>query len=231
MSRLIVYGDIHGCYDEFIQLREKIKPNKNDTEICVGDMITKGKKSIETLRYIQEYNIQSVLGNHEDKIIRYLKHQKLNKKNPVILDNDEQYIADNLNNQDINFLNSLPIFKKFSVITVLHGGLQNYQKLDKLLSKDIKSKILRMRYLDQNHNFLRYGQENKYSTFWADIYDGNQGFIVYGHQKFKEVKNSKYTLGLDTGCVYGNKLSAAIFNNIKYFNFAIVNTICKKINQ
>ena len=104
MNKLIVYGDIHGCYDEFINIRKKINPLKNDIEICVGDVITKGKDSIKTLDYVIKYNIKSVLGNHEEKLIRYLKHQKLDKKNPVILDVDEQNIIDNLIDKHIDFL-------------------------------------------------------------------------------------------------------------------------------
>ena len=92
MNKLIIYGDIHGCYDEFLFLRNKINPKKDDIEVCVGDIITKGKNSIKTLEFIIENNIQSVLGNHEDKLLRYLNHQKQNKKNPIILANDEQNI-------------------------------------------------------------------------------------------------------------------------------------------
>ena len=76
IHRLIIYGDIHGCYDELISLRKKINPQDNDIEVCVGDIITKGKDSIKTLDFIIENNIKSVLGNHEDKIIRYLNHKK-----------------------------------------------------------------------------------------------------------------------------------------------------------
>ena len=54
MDKLIIYGDIHGCYNEFISLRNKINPHQNDIEVCVGDIITKGAHSIETLRYIQD---------------------------------------------------------------------------------------------------------------------------------------------------------------------------------
>jgi hypothetical protein len=42
--------------------------------------------------------------------------------------------------------------------------------------------ILRLRFLDQAHNFVTFGRENDKSIFWADIYNGNQGFVVYGHQ-------------------------------------------------
>jgi len=222
MNKLIIYGDIHGCCDEFITLRKKINPQKEDMEVCVGDIITKGKDSLKTLRYIQENNIQSVLGNHEDKIIRYLEHDKSKNENPIILDEDEHNIVKNLNSKDIDFLMTMPLFMKFKNITILHGGLHNSYDLDNLNKKE-KTKILRMRYLDKNHNFVTLGKENDDSIFWADVYDGNQGFIVYGHQYFKEARSNKYALGIDTGCVYGNKLSAIAFefNNMTYINSSI----------
>ena len=80
------------------------------------------------------------------------------------------------------------------------------------LSKKEKQKKLRLRYLDENYEFLTYGKEDEKSTFWADIYDGNQGFVIYGHQWFEEVYKNKFALGIDTGCVYGNKLTAVIFD-------------------
>ena len=53
MSRLIAYGDIHGCYDEFVALREQIAPAEDDIEICVGDFLTKGVDSLGVLRFLQ----------------------------------------------------------------------------------------------------------------------------------------------------------------------------------
>lgn len=226
MSQLIIYGDIHGCYNELVALRNKIKPNMGDTEICVGDIITKGKQSIKTLRYIQQHDIQSVLGNHEDKLLRYLQHEKSAKQNPITLDADEQDIISQLNQEDIDYLSNMPLFKRFDDITVLHGGLQNHHNLSKL-SKHAKSKILRMRYLDKNGDFITYGQEDTESIFWADKYDGNQGFVVYGHQKFSEIKISKNALGIDTGCVYGDSLSAVVFEDSGCKNFSIHQVKCQ----
>lgn len=221
MNKLIIYGDIHGCYVEFISLRNQINPQKDDIEVCVGDIITKGKNSVRTLNFIIKNNIKSIRGNHEDKIIRYLNHKKSNKKNPIVLDNDEQNIIDNLTEKHIQFLENLPLFLRFENITIVHGGLQNHMNLDNLSKKD-KQKILRLRYLDGNYEFLAYGKEDEKSIFWADLYDGNQGFIVYGHQWFQEIKKSKFALGIDTGCVYGNQLSAIVFPNIKeYPNYKI----------
>jgi bis(5'-nucleosyl)-tetraphosphatase (symmetrical) len=230
MSRLIIYGDIHGCYDEFIQLRKKINLSKEDIEICVGDVITRGKASIKTLRYLQANNIKSVLGNHEDKLIRYLEHQKSLKINPIKLDNDEKNIVNSLNKQDIEFLQKMPLFMKFGEIVILHGGLQNHFHLDEI-SKKTQAKILRMRFLDESGNFISLDQESKKLIFWADIYDGNQGFVVYGHQKFDEEKINKHALGIDTGCVYGRKLTASIFKNTNISKFTIVSVnsnVCVK---
>lgn len=221
MSNLIVYGDIHGCYNEFISLRTKINPNKDDTEVCVGDVITKGKDSIKLLKYLQKHNIKSVLGNHEDKLLRYIEHKNSDKKNPIVLDSDEKNIIENLDSKDIEYLKGMPIFLKFNDITVLHGGLQNHYDLDNLTKKE-KSKLLRMRYLDSEGNFVAYGKEDETSTFWADIYDGNQGFVIYGHQWFKQVKQNEFALGIDTGCVYSNKLSAVVFDNNSVKNFEII---------
>ena len=219
-NNLIIYGDIHGCYNEFISLRKKINPNKNDIEICVGDIITKGKDSIQVLKHLQKHNIKSVLGNHEDKLVRYLEHQSFDKKNPISLDEDERNIIRNLDKKDIEFLKSLPLFLKYENITILHGGLQNHLNLNDITKKE-KSKILRMRYIDTENNYIAYGKEDNTSIFWADLYDGNQGFIVYGHQWFKEAKINKNAIGIDTGCVYGNKLSAVVFKNSDVDNFKI----------
>ena len=68
---------------------------------------------------------------------------------------------------------------------------------------------------------MHYGEEDDSSIFWADLYDGNEGFVVYGHQSFKEPKKSKHALGIDTGCVYGNKLSAVVFNSGSVDDYSI----------
>lgn len=221
MRKLIIYGDIHGCFDDFTSLRNKINPKKDDIEVCVGDIITKGRNSIKTIDFIIEHNIKSVLGNHEDKIIRYLNHENSNKKNPIKLDTDEQNIINNLTSEHISFLKSMPLYLKFEDITILHGGIQNHMKLEDLSKRD-KQKILRMRYLDKDENFLSLNKEDENSIFWTDIYDGNQGFVVYGHNWSKEVKKNKNAIGIDTGCVYNNKLSAIVFNKFDQNDYEIV---------
>ena len=210
--RLIVYGDIHGCLNELKNLREKIKPGNNDIEVCVGDIITKGYDSIGVLEYLMENNIKSVLGNHEDKILRYLEHEKSKKKNPMTLDEDEKRIVKNLKKRHLNYLKSLPVFFRHGDITIVHGGLENRGKLDNLSKHEIQ-KVLRLRYVDDNGDFLAKGKEKKNYSFWADVYDGNEGFIVHGHRWNKTVTIHPQAIGIDTGCVYGNYLTAIVMKN------------------
>lgn len=221
MNKLIIYGDVHGCIDEFKKLRDQINPQDNDIEVCVGDIITKGCDSIKTLRYIRDDNILSVLGNHEDRILRYLKHQQSDKKNPIILDQDESAIVQELTSEDISFLESLPLYLRIKNITIVHGGVQNKMDLEQL-SKREQQKVLRLRYLDLEGHFVTLGDETDGSVFWADVYDGIKGFVVYGHQYFNEPKINEYSIGIDTGCVYGNKLSAVVFDLEKPNTYEIV---------
>ncbi len=67
MARYAI-GDIHGCYDEFMQLLKEIEFNSGkDTLYLVGDIVNRGPKSIEVLEWVlkNSNNVISILGNHE----------------------------------------------------------------------------------------------------------------------------------------------------------------------
>src|SRR5919106_4144402 len=65
-GRTVVVGDIHGCYDELIELIDKVKFKKADRVISVGDLITKGPKSREVLElFMTDKRFTTVIGNHD----------------------------------------------------------------------------------------------------------------------------------------------------------------------
>lgn len=211
-KRIIIYGDLHGCLDEFISLREKIKPLKSDKEIVIGDILDKGNYSNELLNYIQKHKILSIMGNHEYKYVRYKKHQEKDNKNPIILDDNQLKIYKNLSEENFIYLNSLPFFIKIDNLTLVHAGITNKIQLETASLKDLK-KLLWITRLDTNQNPVSLSDENKSSKLWTEYYNGNQGFIIYGHHPFDKVKYDKYSMGIDTGCVHGNKLTACIITN------------------
>ena len=65
-GRRIVVGDIHGCYDELMELLEKIGFGDDDWVYSVGDLITKGPKNKEVLElFMTDARFTAVIGNHD----------------------------------------------------------------------------------------------------------------------------------------------------------------------
>ncbi|WP_188750885.1 symmetrical bis(5'-nucleosyl)-tetraphosphatase [Marinobacterium zhoushanense] len=60
-------GDIQGCYDEFITLLDKIGFNDDDQLWIAGDLVNRGPKSLEVLRFVKRLGSRArcVLGNHD----------------------------------------------------------------------------------------------------------------------------------------------------------------------
>ena len=60
-------GDIQGCFDELIQLLDTLNFGPDDTLWVAGDLVNRGPKSLETLRFLKELGSQTriVLGNHD----------------------------------------------------------------------------------------------------------------------------------------------------------------------
>jgi len=233
MTRTIIYGDIHGCLEEFQNLREKIQPAKEDKEILLGDILDRGPYSIELLNYIIENNINSILGNHEYKYIRYKKHQERylqnRKKNPIILDDQQSELYKSLTDAHFSYLYSLPFFMKKDNLTLIHAGITNTINLDMASIKELE-KTLWIRQLDENQKVVSLHDIRDTTKNWSEYYDGNQGFIVYGHQVFSKANIGKYSIGIDTGCVYGNKLTALSITDTQnpFSNYKIVSVDVKK---
>ncbi|MDR2905159.1 MAG: metallophosphoesterase [Helicobacteraceae bacterium] len=197
MSRIIIYGDIHGCLDEWLTLRAKVKADANDREFCVGDLLNKGPKPLETLRYAQENGVKSVLGNHEEKYLEIAAAAKIGDTIGL-----ERHLATfkKFSPADLDFLFAMPRSIKVANLAIVHAGLTNSVDLANLASE--QSQILtRLRYISLGDDY----------RFWAELYNGNQGFVVYGHTP-GDVRRDKHAIGIDTGCVYGYSLTAAIFN-------------------
>jgi len=200
----VIYGDVHGCLEEWEELRRLIP--KNSFEISVGDILDKGPYPVEALRYAKKNNIFTIMGNHEYKHIR--KYWGRN----VQLDEDQQRVYPQLKQEDFDFIESMPFFLKLNKLTVVHAGVTNRIYLSNP-PLNIMTLLLFLRDVDENNKFLPLNHNNPNARYWADVYNGHEGFVVYGHNPFKDVKRNKYSIGIDTGCVYGNKLTAYVIKN------------------
>ena len=216
--RTIIYGDVHGCLEEFKTLRSELNLTKDDREISVGDLLDRGDNSNATLTYAREQKIELVLGNHEYKYLRFTKHEEnskqTGKKNPMVFNDEKLAIYNALSKEDMEYIQNAPFFIKIDNLTILHAGITNKIELLNANKKELES-LTRIRELDEHQKTLALGQSCYGSRFWSEFYDGGQGIVVYGHEAFNKVKIEKYSFGIDTGCVYGNKLTALIIEDTK----------------
>ena len=69
-----VFGDVHGCYDDFIHLLSHPEIKEEDTVILIGDIIDRGPDSFKMIKWAMENvenggKYQMICGNHEDNVI------------------------------------------------------------------------------------------------------------------------------------------------------------------
>jgi bis(5'-nucleosyl)-tetraphosphatase (symmetrical) len=188
----------------------------------LGDLIDKGPspdKVLETVFLDELPNIQikSIMGNHEEKAIRWLrkKQKELAGGPPNDIQNkwDFEAIGDFL-----DFMVAMPLWVSLPEynVTLIHGGIPaNMERLpDPCWDKASKADkmVLRTRYLSSEGKPLQLGAEDLEcgDRWWAELYDGRFGTVIYGHQSFPDVRYDSHAIGIDTGCVYGNKLTALL---------------------
>ena len=71
MSKTYVIGNVHGMHDTLLALLDKLPSNANI--VFAGDLIDRGSKSAEVIKFVRENNFACVLGNHEDTFIKFFK--------------------------------------------------------------------------------------------------------------------------------------------------------------
>ncbi len=68
-------SDIHGCYEELMDMMKKIELSSEDTLIIAGDYMDRGDQSEETLEWILNVpeNVVLLKGNHDIEFISYVE--------------------------------------------------------------------------------------------------------------------------------------------------------------
>lgn len=192
MSRIILFGDVHGCHEEWQALIEKTKPEKKDLLISVGDLICKGPSSRKTLDFAMSLpNLKCVVGNHE---LHFLKAWKARRLEELSKDYQKRALAEF--GKDLNrymeWIETWPFYLDLEECLVVHAGIRNGTSLE----KQIPEELCNLRNLEDG-------------TAWHENYKGKK-LIVYGHWARQGLCVKENTIGLDSGCVYGKQLSALI---------------------
>src|ERR1051325_3528554 len=202
MSRTIVIGDIHGCYDELTDLLELIDLQPDDRVVAVGDLITKGPKNREVLDlFIDDQRFSSVVGNHDRKLRQKWRGE------PVRLTKEQRKTIEELepdHERYFEFLKSLPYSIDLGSHLVVHAGIRPGVSLDEQMASDLTE--IRTMGADPTR---------RKGVPWYKVYRGPQT-ILFGHWPKKKPKRAAYAIGLDTGCVYGRRLTAYIIESDEF---------------
>ena len=127
---IFAIGDIQGCYDELLKLLDKIKFDKVTDQLWfTGDLVNRGPKSLETLRFVKslDKSAVTVLGNHDLHLLAVASQKrKLRKKDsfkPVLDAPDCEEL--------MYWLRHRPLFHFDDKFCLLHAGLPPQWGFDK----------------------------------------------------------------------------------------------------
>jgi len=155
-------GDIQGCYDELIQLLEKISYNDDRDQLWfTGDLVNRGPKSLQTLRMIRAMgdNAIAVLGNHDLHLLAtaydHLKPGKKDTLDDILVAPDRDEIFEWLRFRPLLHVdNDLDL-------AMVHAGLHPNWSIKK--SQSLASEVESVLRSDQHISFYKhmYGDKPK----------------------------------------------------------------------
>lgn len=206
-ARLVFIGDIHGCYDELTELLHRIAPAGNDVVVSVGDVVRKGPAAARCLDLWRERGYLAVRGNNEAKLL---------ERALPLLRFFSREDRDVLSRKDLlRYIGSWPLVLDFpaAAVTAVHGGFLPRMRVT---AEDVareQDSVIELRWIRKKEGeWVAVPKERRKrdDVLWAEKWKGER-FVLYGHTPLREPKIDDFAIGLDTGCVYGGSLTAAIF--------------------
>ncbi|MFG2461894.1 polynucleotide kinase-phosphatase [Streptomyces sp. NPDC048523] len=207
-----IVGDIHGCALELESLLGKlgyadgVHP-EGRTAVFVGDLVDRGPDSPGVLRRVMSMvksgNALCVPGNHENKYGRYLKGRKVQHTHGLAETIEQmESVTDEFRAEVREFIDGLVSHYVLDGgrLVVCHAGLP--EKYHGRTSGRVRSHAL---YGDTTGETDEFGLPVRYP--WAEDYRGRAA-VVYGHTPVPEATWLNNTICLDTGAVFGGKLTA-----------------------
>ena len=201
-SRTIVVGDIHGCYDELMELMDKVNLGDRDRVVSVGDLITKVPKSNEVLElFMTDARFSTVIGNHDLALRRKWNGENVDLK-PAQKETHKELRGEK--DSYASFFNRMPFMIDLGTHLIVHAGVRPNVELYSQTTSDMTA----IRTLGAD-------PESDEGTPWYHVYHGEKT-ILFGHWPAPEPRRGRKAIGLDTGCVYGYNLTAYIIEEDEF---------------
>ena len=199
-------GDIHGCKIQLIKLIEKLPLQKEDILVFLGDYIDRGADSKGVINFLIDLSKKHektvfIKGNHE-----WMFQQFYTYRDPESWERWEYNGAkrtlesyggiDNIPKEHLKFIENTKIYHSEKNFFFVHAGVKPHVSVGEQKEKDM----------------LWIRDEFIYSKEPLKGYT-----VVFGHTPNEEplIQNDK--IGVDTGCIYGGKLSCVRLEDKKIF--------------
>ncbi len=213
-----IIGDVHGCFDELVVLLGELGYGVSDDKthahhpegrraFFVGDLVDRGPASPGVLRLamnmVDDGDAVCIPGNHENKLLRALRGRNVTTGHGLAetlqqLDDETPEFRERVT-EFIDGLVSHFVLDDGNLV-VAHAGLR--EDMHGRASGAVRSFAL---YGDTTGETDEFGLPVRYP--WAEDYRG-QATVVYGHTPVPEATWLNRTICIDTGCVFGGKLTA-----------------------
>ncbi|WP_329520725.1 metallophosphoesterase family protein [Spirillospora sp. NBC_01491] len=191
MRRTIIIGDIHGCFDELLELLEDVDIRPDDLLVSVGDLVDRGPAPGDVVGLFRERpNSVVVMGNHERKHVRgiFSYAQEITR-----LQLGDHYA------ETVDWMRTLPYYFEDEHVRVVHAAM-----LSGIPLSDQKEEILCGSTRGERELTALFPD-----GYWHDHYTDAKP-VVFGHHvtgREPMIRDGRI-FGLDTGACHGWNLTA-----------------------
>jgi hypothetical protein len=210
MQRTIVVGDVHGCREELEALVQECGFTPGDRLVLAGDLVAKGPDSPGVLARAREWGALAVLGNHDAHVLAIRQAEARGAHEPGLrnIKAEHRLVVDQLTPPDWLYLEALPLFLRLGSerdgvpdTVVIHAGAVPGRAIE----EQHREHLITLRSIRED------GEPTKKlkGRPWASLWTGPER-LIFGHDALRGLQQYPLATGLDTGCVYGGKLSALV---------------------
>lgn len=209
--RTIIVGDVHGCRSELEGLLDRVAFTTGDRLVFVGDLVARGPDSLGVLDVARTTGAIVVRGNHEQRLLDWRRaraqwmHGEAAAKPPI--GRMHRDIARSLRPVDWTLLETSPLFLDLPE----HGARVVHAGVVPGVPFEAQSPQTLMRIRTVGVPGAKRGRERGKATnvLWGAAYAGPPQ-VVFGHNAAPGLQLHPWATGLDTGCVYGGRLTAMV---------------------
>jgi protein phosphatase len=245
-----IIGDIHGCYDELGQLLSDLGyvPSGKSTSppmdgpiyshpqgrmaVFLGDVVDRGPKILESLKLVYNMvtsgNAMCVPGNHDTKLLRKLRGKNVQMTHGLAesvneIESLSEQVREAFQKTALDFIDSLISHYVFDngKLVVAHAGVK--QDMQGRASGKVRAFCL---YGETSGETDEFGLPIRHN--WAAEYRGS-ATVVYGHTPVLEPEWLNRTINIDTGCVFGGKLTALRYPEKEIISVPAAKIYCEPI--